>query len=86
MGNVSFFNYDVLNIPQSLYSPLALLQLAQLTRNASLYTQFWHLDKVNLEVDQLQDQLVNHQLTKLAIYLDINCNGSYTVLDLVSRG
>lgn len=70
----------------SIYFSLVLLQLAQLTQNAILYTQFWHLDKVNLEVDQLHDQLLNHQLTKLGIYLDINCNGSSTILDMVSKG
>lgn len=62
-----------------------MLQLAHLTRNATFFTQFWHLDKVYLEAEQLQDELLNHKLTKLGIYLDINCNGSSSVLNMVRR-
>ncbi|KAH8405010.1 hypothetical protein KR222_003139, partial [Zaprionus bogoriensis] len=58
----------------------ALLEFAQLTQNASLYTQFWRLN----ELENLQYQLVDHKLTKLAVYMDISCNGSAGVLDMAN--
>lgn len=49
-----------------------------------LYTQYINLNYTHPLAEQLQDKLVNHNLVKLGIYLDINCHQSADVLSMVS--
>ncbi|XP_034483169.1 ionotropic receptor 75a [Drosophila innubila] len=62
----------------------SLLHLAYLSRNESLYTQYLDLNAKFSQSEHLQDQLVNHNLIKLGIYFDINCNQSAKVLDMAN--
>lgn len=49
-----------------------------------LYTQYINLNHTNTLSEHLQDNLMEHNLVKLGIYLDINCRSSALFLSMVS--
>ncbi|XP_030081654.1 uncharacterized protein LOC111597335 [Drosophila hydei] len=62
----------------------SLFHFAQLASKEMLYTQYINLNYTHPLAEQLQDKLVNHNLVKLGIYLDINCHQSVDVLSMAN--
>ncbi|XP_064545426.1 ionotropic receptor 75a [Drosophila montana] len=58
----------------------SLLRFAHLASRELLYTQYLNLNREYPLMEHLQDKLIEHNLVKLGIYMDINCNQTAEVL------
>ncbi|XP_051859523.1 ionotropic receptor 75a [Drosophila albomicans] len=62
----------------------SLFQLAHLAHNSGIFNQFLDLNATFSQAEHLQAHLVNHEIIKLGIYFDINCDQSKEVLKMAN--